>query len=859
MYRYGCLDALVFQTAHSGTLTPEEKLVQLGELDSQMEVIDYPRGQLNALSEIARIAHARGHSDVFYAACALQRELAERLSLRLQVLFYYVRDLMGAAMLSTGHFDRVVEGFDWALGVLDGAQLYGLEAMFLQVYGFIHIKRNLRNEAIRLTRAAYDLFLKHGTPQQVSTQAIFVGQALLLMDDVPLADRADAYVLAREELAAFAEWDEAHGIVDNRWAQYTMLIIIEVMLRFADPEGSIIRAKSWLTKAEAMQDLLTLVGIDPARFHAALSEMRALIALLENDDILAANAAIHDALVTYADLDMQLYLANSFAMAAMLRIRAYHQQRALVYLNDAQTLLEAAHKRYARQDELSQVPVTLYYLAVIHAERWKACNSPQDLTDAMSRLSSAHTLQERMRRELSALSRPLALRYKSYSASHTLTRDILNLAYSLSRESDDVYSQWRWMQRSKARGLSDMLGLHATISAQFIADLDVDARGLLDKEAEVAEQIASCSPPQKYDLRRLLADIETQMRARESFRNLFAVRYGEVPDDVDVPLDAGAVYLDWFADKGGHIVLFVKRPDRSPSEHQLSMTMDEVQHWKDEFLDATDLEHNPRCLRRLTPLIEPISRTTEPGELVVLAPYGHIHGIPLHAIPLQRAPLLQRNPVVYSASITVTAQCLARAQEQKASSSAFFGIPEDRPGALLGASELAVQFHTTPTLRNAATVAAFKHLSRTAGLLYFHGHAEVNSGDSRSAQIQLHDGPLSTTDILDLSLKPCDIAIIACGSGRQEIAAGDEPSGFIPALLVAGATSVVATLWPMRDADGYAFSKLFYESFHNTAVVDLARSLQRAALSIRAEEATSSPFFWAPFVLHGAWTRVQAS
>ena len=86
---------------------------------------------------------------------------------------------------------------------------------------------------------------------------------------------------------------------------------------------------------------------------------------------------------------------------------------------------------------------------------------------------------------------------------------------------------------------------------------------------------------------------------------------------------------------------------------------------------------------------------------------------------------------------------------------------------------------------------------------------------------------------------------------------GDEPSGLISSLLVSGASSVVGTLWPIKDDDGRDFSKIFYATLlqgrQQTALVNLAEAIRAAALHLRGRESRNEPFHWASFVLHGCW------
>jgi CHAT domain-containing protein len=90
--------------------------------------------------------------------------------------------------------------------------------------------------------------------------------------------------------------------------------------------------------------------------------------------------------------------------------------------------------------------------------------------------------------------------------------------------------------------------------------------------------------------------------------------------------------------------------------------------------------------------------------------------------------------------------------------------------------------------------------------------------------------------------------------------------------LFAGASAVLATMWPIHDRlSGVAFTKSFYgmnkkikgsgeneyeeerNEFRAGNTVDLARRLRAAALGIRAETATAAPYFWAGFVWYGEW------
>lgn len=107
------------------------------------------------------------------------------------------------------------------------------------------------------------------------------------------------------------------------------------------------------------------------------------------------------------------------------------------------------------------------------------------------------------------------------------------------------------------------------------------------------------------------------------------------------------------------------------------------------------------------------------------------------------------------------------------------------------------------------------------------------------------------------------VTVIACDSGTQDIAPGDEPLGIIPALLYAGATSVIGTLWPVESQAARKFSECFYEHLNGqskvsgTRILDIAQALRSAVCEMMRMEnqSTKAAVHWAAYVLHGCWFR----
>lgn len=161
-----------------------------------------------------------------------------------------------------------------------------------------------------------------------------------------------------------------------------------------------------------------------------------------------------------------------------------------------------------------------------------------------------------------------------------------------------------------------------------------------------------------------------------------------------------------------------------------------------------------------------------------------------------------------------------------------------------------------------ATKQAYMSHCLKSRLVHYHGHVVTYPQAMRNSMIFHEGAQLQAKEVFCLDMHRFSplVCLIGCGSGTQVLQLGDEPLGFVPAFLYAGASAVVATLWPIHDSlSGAAFTSIFYEEFMRgseggSKPVDLALSLQKAALAIRSREKTRAPYFWAGFVLHGQWS-----
>jgi CHAT domain-containing protein len=94
------------------------------------------------------------------------------------------------------------------------------------------------------------------------------------------------------------------------------------------------------------------------------------------------------------------------------------------------------------------------------------------------------------------------------------------------------------------------------------------------------------------------------------------------------------------------------------------------------------------------------------------------------------------------------------------------------------------------------------------------------------------------------------------GSGYySEVPAGDEFIGLTRAFLLAGSSSVLATLWEVNDRSTSEFMIGFYGKLRGAEGDRALATVQRRMLASRTRY--RHPYYWAPFVLVGPNRGIQ--
>ena len=243
-----------------------------------------------------------------------------------------------------------------------------------------------------------------------------------------------------------------------------------------------------------------------------------------------------------------------------------------------------------------------------------------------------------------------------------------------------------------------------------------------------------------------------------------------------------------------------------------------------------------------------------------VVPHGPLHYLPFQALHDGRGWLIERTALAVWPSSAVGSHLLSRESQSVASMLGFGNPSSDRnvplPGAEREVQKVAQSFRQSDVyIQQDATKQRFKLDANKAGVVHVAAHAELDEVDPLFSRILFassssETGLLEAREIYGLELAGVQlITLSACESGLGKVARGDEILGFTRSFLSAGASSIVASLWPVADdATEVLMNRLYGELSGGR---DLMLGMQVAQLEVLRNRRFAHPFFWAPFNVIG--------
>ncbi|HEY0781076.1 MAG TPA: CHAT domain-containing protein [Thermoanaerobaculia bacterium] len=424
---------------------------------------------------------------------------------------------------------------------------------------------------------------------------------------------------------------------------------------------------------------------------------------------------------------------------------------------------------------------------------------------------------------------------------------------------------------------------------------------------------------EQVELRRGRDEIAAQIRQDATLQNVRTLDF----DQVRAALDPGTVMLSWsIGEETSH--LFIVAPGRGLRVETLAVGRYTLEEEAGRFrqlivdaptatsLGAEGLDWFGRRLYRQ--LVEPAERWIAPSDHVVLVPDGPLHLLPFAALIREDGRyLVEWKPLSTVLSGTVYAELKKRRRRPGAAADltssqqwVAFGDPwfpprlaRRRPGdigdkALRSfATRSPLLWQRLPESRReveaiaalfpadrrvtyldrAATEERAKVIGKDARIVHFATHGFVDDRSPFDSGLVLSiperlgggrdNGLLQVWEIFESVRLDADLVVLsACDTGSGEVRGGEGVIGLTRAFQVAGARSVLASLWRVEDLATSELMQRFYR--HLRAGQRKDEALRKAQLELirhplripdghggSAEENAAAPYFWAALQLVG--------
>jgi len=315
------------------------------------------------------------------------------------------------------------------------------------------------------------------------------------------------------------------------------------------------------------------------------------------------------------------------------------------------------------------------------------------------------------------------------------------------------------------------------------------------------------------------------------------------------------------------IIVFVLRSgEREPAVAQMPMPQEQLLRYvRTYWREVVEYPQRGNIGQRWEELADPLLADVLPhlqgAELIYLVPHGLLHYLPLHALRVDGEYLIDRFAIAYAPSAAVLRRMIQRKSGTERIGSGRrvlvlgYTPNEDERAVFEGeAVQVASFFGTDAHLGQEATGALIREKGAQYDTLHLSCHALFHRSDPLVSGLLLADGLLTARDIMGLKLNADLVTLSACETALSDQQPGDELMGLTRALLYAGASSVLVTLWPVHAVAAWKLMGGFYgrlRSKEGDKVTAEAVAIREAMLELRKRE--DHPYYWAPFILVGDW------
>jgi CHAT domain-containing protein len=827
------------------------------------EKVEQPDGLTRAILDAGFTHESLGETGsalTFYErALALSRQIENRL-MEATALSY-----LGQLHMRLGEPQQALEELRSALDLSSTLPHKRTETEIRNKLGALYQRLGRLQDAIDQFAAALANFAKPGDESRQCVPRAGLGSVLfqlgspeatrdLLLKAVPLCFDSQAHALA---LVVLSRAEEQLGL--SKDAAYHLDEALRLQRSVSDSQG----------EAETLraQGILFLGMHQPAQARARLLESIALFDSSHQSRAIAARRALARA---EADLGNVDGARRGFAEA----------------LEQAQALDDVGEQ------------------ALILAEAGRLERDAGRLQEALQRLESARTLFESFRSEITGEH----LRARHFATVRETYERYIDVLMQLDRSKADpdlVAKAFVAAERSRARGLLDVL---------IRAQIDTDGNPELSNEELELRQELSAKVQARFDLPpgpradALRGEIQALSTRQQIIEGQLAREsgYAELTQppltipEVQGLLDDGTALLEYLLAEPRSYLWVVTRGSLKAYELPGKSQIEALARQAYEALSTSserDVSGQRRVLALLSrQLLAPALDGLDGKRLAIVAD-GALQYLPFAALPVSGSPaaasfLNHEHEIVMlpSASVLKEIRRMEAARPRSPLSLAIFADPAYHgseptsptppqmfPATLRGpglerlswtrheAEQIAAEAAGHEVLK-ALEYDATRELAlsdRLSGFRFIHfaTHGFLDSDHPDLSGLALSDidkdghprnGYVLLQDLYSLHLRADLVVLSACDTGLGRDVRGEGFLSLTHGFLHAGASQVIASLWPVRDRAAAELMQRLYRAMLRDGMRPAA-ALRAAQLEMQSQRTWRDPYFWAAFVAQGDW------
>ncbi|MHA1359380.1 MAG: CHAT domain-containing protein [Candidatus Helarchaeota archaeon] len=306
----------------------------------------------------------------------------------------------------------------------------------------------------------------------------------------------------------------------------------------------------------------------------------------------------------------------------------------------------------------------------------------------------------------------------------------------------------------------------------------------------------------------------------------------------------------------------IKLFQRTITAKELAAVLDNYK----EALITEDITQLEKAAREISSKIIPADlfsalETLETIQYLFIIPHKELHAIPFEIIIHKSQYWGQKYCIVKNFSLDLCRITLQKRNEfikspPKIKNSAIvIGNPTlDLPMAEIEAQEAARMLKgkgikVKLMLAKKSKEDDFKNAVKDYNIIHYAGHGIFITPEPILSHLSFTSSDLTAREIAQLKLKNSPIVILsACETAISDWIGGNEVVGFVRSFILAGATTIVTTNWPVHDESAQELVCKFYEFLLLGAPVGIA--LQKARQFI-AQKYHNQIIHWAAYTLFG--------